>query len=205
MAAMPAPHLLAFLLGALALNLAPGPDVLFASASGMQGGSRAGALAGLGTGLGSLAHVAMAVLGLGAMLAADPRMLGVIRWLGAGYLVWLAVRAWRAPAAPPAGPASIRRGHAVIGRAALTNLLNPKPLLFFLAFLPQFADPGFGPLWQQLLGLGLIFVASGTLVTAGYGALAGWAGGRIGARMTVMNRVAAALYLALAARLVLLR
>lgn len=201
MAAIPAANLAAFLAGALALNFAPGPDVLFASACGMQGGPRAGALAGLGVGLGSLGHVAMAVLGLGALIAARPGLLAAIQWAGAGYLVWLAWKSWRAR---PHGAeaAAARRPLAILGRGMMSNLLNPKPVLFFLAFLPQFVAPAHGPVWQQLLALGLIFVVTGTLVTAGYGMLAGWLGARLGARLGLMNRVAALMFLGLAVRLV---
>ena len=201
MAQIPAAHVAAFLAGALTLNLAPGPDVLFASACGMQGGPKAGALAGIGVGIGSLAHVAMAVLGLGALIAAHPGVLAGVQWAGAGYLVWLAWKSWRARPQGDGGTAA-RRPLAVLGRGMLTNLLNPKPVLFFLAFLPQFVSPAFGPVWQQLLGLGLIFVLTGTLVTAAYGMAAGWLGARFGARMGLMNRIAALMFLGLAARLV---
>ena len=201
MAAMPAAHLAAFLAGALALNLAPGPDVLFATACGMQGGPRDGALAGLGVGLGSLCHVVMAVLGLGALIAARPGLLVAIQWAGAGYLVWLAWKSWQAEAQGQGG-AVARPPLAILGRALLTNLLNPKPVLFFLAFLPQFVSPAHGPIWLQLLGLGLIFVTTGTLVTMGYGVAAGWLGARLGARMGLMNRIAAVMFLGLATRLV---
>lgn len=202
MAQVPAANLAAFLAGALALNVAPGPDVLFATACGMQGGPRAGALAGIGVGIGSLGHVAMAVLGLGALIAARPGLLAAIQWVGAGYLLWLAWKSWRArPHAPGAGAAS--RPLAILGRGMLSNLLNPKPVLFFLAFLPQFVAPAFGPVWQQLLGLGLIFVCTGTAITAAYGMAAGWLGARLGARMGLMNRIAALMFVGLAARLIL--
>lgn len=201
MAAIPAAHLAAFLAGALTLNLAPGPDVLFASACGIQGGPRAGALAGIGVGIGSLGHVAMAVAGLGALMAARPGLLAGVQWAGAGYLVWLAWKSWRSTARDGAGWAP-QDALSVLGRGMLTNLLNPKPVLFFLAFLPQFVSPAIGPVWQQLLGLGLIFVLTGTLVTAGYGMAAGWLGARFGARMGLMNRIAALMFLGLAARLV---
>ena len=200
MAAMPMAHLLTFLAGALALNIAPGPDVLFASACGMGRGPRAGALAGLGVGIGSVGHVMLAVMGLGALIAANPAALVAVQWLGAGYLVWLAWQSWNA--APRPGRDADEGSSRLIWRGMVTNLLNPKLMLFFLAFLPQFADPEFGPLWQQFLGLGLIFVTTGTLITMGYGVLAGWLGMRLGARLKVMNRVAALLFLGLAARLV---
>lgn len=201
MAQIPTANLLAFLAGALTLNAAPGPDVLFASACGMQGGPKAGALAGIGVGLGSLGHVAAAVLGLGALIATSPGLLAAIQWAGAGYLVWLAWKSWRTPPHGPGTPAA-RRPLAILGRGMLSNLLNPKPVLFFLAFLPQFVAPAYGPVWQQLLGLGLIFVVTGTLVTAAYGMAAGWLGARLGARMGLMNRIAALMFLGLAARLV---
>ena len=87
-------------------------------------------------------------------------------------------------------------------RGALSNLLNPKPVLFLLAFLPQFTRPEYGPIGQQVLGLGLMFVTSGTLVTMGYGVVAGYAGQVIGRRLGVVNRIAAVIFAGLAVRLV---
>ena len=81
-------------------------------------------------------------------------------------------------------------------------MLNPKPVLFILAFLPQFTDPTYGPIWQQILLLGGIFTFTGTLVTMGYGVLAGVMGRAIGRRLGVMNKVAAVLFAGLAAKLV---
>ena len=75
-------------------------------------------------------------------------------------------------------------------------------MLFLLAFLPQFTNPAYGPVWQQLLGLGLVFAFTGTLVTMGYGMAAGWLGMRLGRRMGVLNRLAAAMFAGLALRLV---
>lgn len=90
----------------------------------------------------------------------------------------------------------------VIRRGALSNLLNPKPVLFLLAFLPQFTRPDYGPIWHQLLALGLIFAFTGTLVTMGYGLVAGWLGARLGAHLGVLNRIAAVMFAGLALRLV---
>lgn len=84
----------------------------------------------------------------------------------------------------------------------LSNLLNPKPVLFLLAFLPQFTSPAYGPVWQQLAGLGAIFAATGTLVTMGYGAAAGWLGLRLAGRLGLLNRIAAVMFAGLAVRLV---
>lgn len=197
--ALPAQSLLAFTLGGLVLNLAPGPDVLFATASGLQGGPRAGVMAGLGVGFGGLWHVTLAVLGLSALIAAHPGALSAIRWVGAAYLLWLAWKSWHAgPMGPARGTANPWRA---VAKGFLTNALNPKPILFVLAFLPQFTDPAYGPVWQQVAILGAIFTVTGTLVTMGYGALAGVAGRSLSRRMGAMNKIAALLFGGLALRL----
>lgn len=200
-AQMPWPHLAAFITGGLVLNVAPGQDVFFASACGVQGGPRAGALAGLGVGMGVVVHVLLATAGLGAVIAAHPGALAAIKWAGAGYLLFLAWKSWNA-GVPDASARGSVRPWTIIRRGAMSNLLNPKPVLFLLAFLPQFTRPDFGPVWHQLLGLGLIFAFTGTLVTMGYGVVAGWLGTRLGSRMRIMNRVAAVMFAGLAIRLV---
>ncbi|MFG6079692.1 LysE family translocator [Paracoccus litorisediminis] len=197
----PAQQLLAFMAGALVLNLAPGQDVFFASACGIQNGPRAGALAGLGVGMGVIFHVVMATVGLGALVAAHPEALVAIKFVGAGYLLWLAYKSWTAGEIDPSAHAA-SSPWSIIRRGALSNLLNPKPVLFLLAFLPQFTRPEFGPIWQQILGLGLMFMASGTLVTMGYGIVGGYAGQVIGKRLGIVNRIAAVMFAGLALRLV---
>lgn len=198
---IPLAELLAFTAGGLVLNLAPGPDVFFASACGIQGGPRAGALAGFGVGLGVLLHLSMATLGLGALIATYPEALQAIKYAGAGYLIWLAWKSWHAGAAASSARGHVRAG-TIIRRGFLSNALNPKPVLFFLAFLPQFTNPAYGPIWQQILALGLIFVLTGTLVTMGFGILAGYVGQALGRRMGVVNRIAAVIFAGLALRLV---
>ena len=84
----------------------------------------------------------------------------------------------------------------------LTNALNPKPILFMLAFLPQFVDPARGPVWQQIVFLGAIFGLTGTVITAGFGYIAGHVRHRIGAKLAVLNKFAAVLFMAIAARLI---
>lgn len=201
LANIPPAALATFILGGLALNFAPGQDVFFASACGIKGGPRAGALAGLGVGMGVLAHLSMATLGLGALVAAHPGAISAIKYAGAAYLLYLAWKSWTAdPGAPDT------RGRAqpwqVVRAGFMSNLLNPKPVLFLLAFLPQFTRPDYGPIWQQIFGLGLIFTFTGTIVTMGYGVVAGYVGHMIGARMGALNKVAAVLFAGLAIRLV---
>ena len=201
--AIPPDRFLAFLAGGLLVNIAPGQDILFATASGIQGGPRAGGAAGLGVAVGVLWHVALAALGLSALIAAHPGALTLIRFAGGAYLLVLAWKSWRAAAAvgKTGGASTALRA---FGRGALTNALNPKPVLFILAFLPQFVDPAVGPVWQQIVFLGAVFAFTGALVTMGFGILAGHAGRAIGARMQGLNKLAAVLFAALAARLLLL-
>lgn len=198
---VPTAQLLAFVAGGLVLNFAPGQDVFFASACGIQGGPRAGILAGLGVGLGVLMHLTMATIGLGAVVAAHPEALRAIKYAGAGYLLWLAYKSWTAGPVDPSARGSARPWN-IIRRGFMSNALNPKPVLFLLAFLPQFTNPAWGPVWQQILGLGLIFAVTGTLVTMGYGVVGGLAGHVIGKRLGLVNRIAAVMFAGLAIRLV---
>lgn len=192
-------QVLAFLIGALVVNFAPGADMVLATACGIQGGPRAGMAAGFGAGTGVLWHVGLAAAGVSALITAHPAALDALRWVGAAYLVWLAWKAWNAgPTGPGQGTPSLWRAWR---KGLLTNMLNPKPVLFVLAFLPQFVVAGGPPVWQQIVALGLVFATTGTLVTMGYGAVAGLAGQALARRMGVVNRLAAVLFAGLALRL----
>lgn len=192
---------LSFLGAGVLLNLTPGADVMFASASGLSGGPRAGVAAAFGVALGGVFHTLLAAAGLAALLAASPAAFEAVRWFGAGYLLFLAVRSWRAgPAEAVDGAAGLARA---VRRGFVTNALNPKVALFVLAFLPQFTSPDTGTVWQQVLLLGLLFSTTGFFVTAGYGALAGIAGRALGRATGWMGKVAAVVFAALALRLVL--
>ncbi len=198
---IPSAQLLQFIGGGLLLNFAPGQDVFFASACGIQGGPRAGALAGFGVGLGVLFHLTLATVGLGALVAEHPGALSAVNYVGAAYLLWLGWKSWTAGPVEPHATAA-RRPWNIIRRGALSNILNPKPVLFLLAFLPQFTSLSYGPIWQQILGLGLIFAFTGTLVTMGYGIVAGYAGHMLGRRLGLVNKIAGVMFAGLAIRLV---
>lgn len=157
LASMPAaPAALAFALAVLVLNATPGADLLLTTSRTLQSGPRAGAAAAVGIVLGCAVHAAAAAFGLAAVLALHAQALRAVQWLGAAYLAWLGFgllrAAWaggRAGPAPtsPAPPAARPRGdRADIARelrtGLLTNLLNPKVVLFFLSFLPQFVPAG---------------------------------------------------------------
>ncbi|MFD1881912.1 LysE family translocator [Paracoccus pacificus] len=201
LANIPTDDLLACIIGGLVVNIAPGPDVFFASACGIQGGPRAGFLAGVGVGLGVLMHLTLAVVGLGALMVAHPEALRVVKYIGAGYLLWLAWSAWNAGPVDPAARGAVRTA-TILRRGFLSNALNPKPIMFMLAYLPQFTSPAYGPVWQQVLGLGIIFWMGGTLITMAYGVAAGYAGQIIGPRIGILNRIAAVMFAGLALRLV---
>lgn len=191
----------AFVLAGIVLNLTPGADVMFATACGLAGGWRGGVAAAFGVALGSVVHVAFATLGISAAILAVPHAYDIIRWAGAVYLLWLAWAAWTAP---PPEPDQGRRSHrAAIRKGFVTNLLNPKVALFIMAFLPQFAAPEIGPIWHQTLGLGLLFIVTGLIITSGYGAFAGLFGAALGKVQGVMGKVSALVFGGLAARIIM--
>jgi threonine/homoserine/homoserine lactone efflux protein len=173
-----------FVVSGLLLNITPGPDVLYIIGRSTTQGRRAGAVAALGIGAGALVHVTAASLGLSALLAASATAFLVVKMIGAAYLVYVGVSLLRSAKADPAdgnpadGPAktypaaSLRQ---IFMQGFLTNMLNPKVALFFLAFLPQFvtADAPFKPI--ALLLLGLIFDVNGTV----WNLLVAWSAGSL--------------------------
>ncbi|WP_281840615.1 LysE family translocator [Sinisalibacter aestuarii] len=190
-----------FLGAGVLLNLTPGADVMFASASGMSGGPRVGVAAAFGVALGGLMHSVLAAAGLAVILQANPLAYDVVRYAGAAYLLFLAVKSWRA--GPPDEAQGVARLGRAIRRGFVTNALNPKVALFVLAFLPQFTRPEAGPVWAQILLLGGLFSTTGFFITAGYGVLAGVAGQALGRAAGWLDRVAAIVFGALALRLLL--
>jgi len=206
---MPDAHSLLLFAGAgLLLNLTPGPDLLYILGRSMSQGRSAGVLSALGIGAGCLVHVLLAALGLSALLLALPHAYDLVRWAGAAYLVVLGVKALRSDQGALElkgfSPVTPRR---IFVQGALTNILNPKVALFFLAFLPQFADPSRGPLAPQLLLLGAIFTVNGTLVCVGFALFASsvgaWLRGRYGVAR-VLERITGGLFVALGLRLAIL-
>ena len=191
-----------FVIACLALNLTPGADMMFAVASGASGGPKAAVAASFGINLGVVAHIILAAGGVAALIAAEPLAYDAIRYIGAAYLIWLAIQMWRAPAVTATETAKTPLGR-VAARGFMTNILNPKTALFIFAFLPQFADPDRGAIWAQIAILGAIFIATGFTTNAVVGALAGAATTRLRAASRVMNRISAIVFGGLAARLVI--
>jgi threonine/homoserine/homoserine lactone efflux protein len=203
---MPAPHTLAlFMLAALALNLTPGPDMLYVTARSVSDGRRAGIVAALGIGAGTLAHITALALGLAALLAAVPLAYDVLRIAGAVYLLVIGVQLLLRPrsssTAARLAPASL---NIVFAQAVLTNVLNPKVALFFLAFLPQFVDPAAGPALAQIVLLGLLFDVQGTAVNVAVALLASGTTRRLRANaraVSLLQRLTGAIFVALGAKL----
>jgi threonine/homoserine/homoserine lactone efflux protein len=189
-----------FVLAGIALNLTPGADVMFTIATALRGGVMAGVAAAAGIASASLVHVALTALGIAALLAAHPIAFEILRWAGAAYLAYLAIKSWwTTPSqANHRGATSLV---AAFKRGAMTNLLNPKVALFILAILPSFTDPNVGSVSQQIIILGLIFGVTGFLITSAYGLIAGKMRSALMGRETTINKIAAGVYGALALRL----
>jgi threonine/homoserine/homoserine lactone efflux protein len=146
---------LAFAAAATVMILIPGPTTLMVMGHTMASGPRVGAISLIGVTLGDIGAITLSTLGFSALLAASAEAFLVMKWLGAAYLVWLGIKLWRAPPADMTPVAANRRtaGEAILQTFVVT-LLNPKGILFFAAFLPQFIDPA-RPLLPQVVLLTL--------------------------------------------------
>jgi threonine/homoserine/homoserine lactone efflux protein len=173
---MPSPSTLAaFSVASLLLILLPGPAMLFLVARGVAGGPRVGALSALGIEAATAVYVVATALGLTAVLAASTTAFTIVRYAGAAYLVYLGVRTLRdrtdphGPVMAPAPPSTWRSSR----QGFLVGIGNPKVALFFLAFFPQFIHPEAGPVWSQVLVLGAVTIAIGTVLDVSYGVFGG--------------------------------
>ncbi|WP_417727181.1 LysE family translocator [Roseovarius sp.] len=197
--------LLAFIPAGLALNLTPGADMMFCLGLGLRAGPRPALAASAGISAGGMVHVTLAGLGLAAAIAALPVALDVIRWLGVGYLLWLAWGALRmGPLRPDAPVLSVARA---FREGMLVNLLNPKVILFVLAFVPQFVDPARAILPQFLI-FGLILAVGGFVINGAVGVFAGGLGRRLATSPRFARRLgiaSATIFTALAVRLALMQ
>jgi len=154
-----------FILSGLLLNITPGQDTLYIIGRTISQGRRAGILSVLGISTGCLAHTLAAAFGMSAVLAASSHAFMVIKFVGAVYLVYLGFQMLlsRASMHKKIGSGPPVPGWIIYRQAILTNALNPKVALFFLAFLPQFIEPGSGTKVMAFLILGLTFIFNGTL------------------------------------------
>ena len=208
--------LLAFFGVAVLLALSPGPDNLFVLMQSIQRGWRVGIAVVVGLCLGVVVHTTAVALGLAAVFAASSIAFTVLKWCGAAYLAYLAWGAWRAPVAADAsagGAADSGSGRAdiagtdllvMVRRGVVMNLTNPKVLIFFLAFLPQFADPAIGPVGPQIFVFGAVFILAAFLVFGAIALFSGASGNlllRSPRAQFWLNKITAVVFVGLAVKL----
>ncbi len=198
--------LLSFIPAGLALNLTPGADMVFCLGQGLRGGPKAAMAANFGIAAGGMVQVLLAGLGLGALVAAHPWSFEAIRWAGVAYLLWLAVQSLRG-GLPAPGEVAVARPLVIFRQAFMVNILNPKVILFILAFLPQFVDPS-RPVLPQFLTLGAVFSLGGLIVNGVVGGMAGGIGRRLAQSQGLarwLGRISAGIFAGLAIRLALMQ
>lgn len=160
--------IITFAIASLALLLIPGPAVIYILNRSVAEGREAGLAAVAGLELGNFVHVIAASAGLSAVLATSASAFNVVKWLGAGYLIFVGIRTLvTKPAVLADDTVSVSRRRSFV-QGIVVNILNPKVALFFLSYLPQFIDPDNGAAWTQALVLGSIFVAIGCLTDGTY-------------------------------------
>ncbi len=198
-----------FFAASVLLALSPGPDNVFVLLHSAMHGRRAGLLVVLGLCSGLLFHTAAVALGLAAVFAASAAAFTALKLVGAGYLLYLAWGAWQAPVG--IANASTERAMSPLQtylRGVTMNITNPKVAIFFLAFLPQFADPARGPMATQIMLLGGVFMLAALLT---FSAVA-WCAAGVGqvfqqspSAQRMLNRVASVVFVALALRLAMVQ
>jgi threonine/homoserine/homoserine lactone efflux protein len=201
------PQFATFLAAAILITLAPGPDNLMVLSIGMARGRKPGVAFGLGCALGCLNHTLLAALGVSALIAASPTAFTALKIAGGLYLLWLgiqAIRNARALGAPQGGKALSETPGKLFVKGLVANAINPKVILYFLAFLPQFVDSPRGHVAWQVVQLGVIFTVETLII---FGAI-GWCAGNVGERLarrpaigTWLDRVAGGIFVALGLRL----
>lgn len=170
---------LAFVAASVVLLVIPGPTIALVIGYALGEGRRAALAIVAGVALGDFTAMTLSMLGVGALLAASAELFTALKWLGAAYLVWLGIRLWRAPVDGDAAEGySARSAWRMLGHAWLVTALNPKSILFFVAFVPQFLDPAV-PYVRQAVLMVATFVSLAALNALLYAVLAGSARGAI--------------------------
>ncbi len=162
-------HWLFFFAAALALNVSPGPDIAYIVSNTVARGKRHGFAASFGVCSGSVVHVLAAGFGLSAILAASALAFSAVKWVGAAYLIYLGVRALTSAGAQFKIDATRSKTSAVAiyRQGFMIDVLNPKVAVFFMAFLPQFANPALGHVPAQLIVHGALVIVVALVVEAG--------------------------------------
>jgi len=202
---IPIETLITFLAASILLALAPGPDNIFVLTQSALRGRSAGIVVMLGLCTGLIVHSSAVALGVAVIFQTSAVAFSALKFIGAGYLVYLAWQAFRASANRIQ---SKHEGHVnhwkLYCRGIIMNITNPKVSIFFLAFLPQFADPLRGPISMQILFLGGLFIIATILVFGGIALLAGTLGqwlSRSDRAQNILNKIAGTVFLGLALKL----
>ena len=201
---------LAFLATAMMLTATPGPDNLMVLGMGMSRGRRAGIVFGLGCALGCLSHTLLAVVGVSALVAASPVAFTVLKVAGGAYLLWLGVQAWRHAGTARVDGEAMREAplRQLFVKGLIANAINPKVVLFFLSFLPQFVVASQGQVAWQLGLLGLLFTAQAALLFGLLGYFSGGIGAWLNRRPGVgrwLDRLAGTVFIGLGVRMIAVR
>ncbi|HWX02216.1 LysE family translocator [Collimonas sp.] len=203
------PEIWLFLIAAMTLTLAPGPDNIYVLTRGIAQGRKAGLVSALGFSSGLIFHTMLAVLGFAALIKASPLAYSLLRYAGAGYLIYIGVRTLRSHATvklngnDAAPPMKLSR---IYWQSVIANILNPKVTLFFIAFLPQFVNAGAGHIPAQMLLLAAVFILQALLIFSAVALFSGMVGAffqRKKAAASVMNRVAGTAFIGLGIRIAL--
>jgi threonine/homoserine/homoserine lactone efflux protein len=200
-----------FVVSGLVLNITPGPDTAYIVGRSAQFGWRGGAAATFGISTGCLVHVFACAIGLSALLAASATAFTLVKWAGAAYLCFIGIRMLltrTVSADAPARDEPLMSLAKVFWQGALTNVLNPKVALFFLAFLPQFVAADAPHQALAFLLLGAIFIFNGTLWCLGVAAFSARTASRFrqsGRAMRWINRALGGMFVCLGARMAMLQ
>lgn len=188
---------LLFAVASLALVLVPGPNHLYIAARGIAQGRAAGLASAFGVETGTLVHIAAAAAGLSYVVARSATLFNVIKWAGVAYLIYLGVRTLTGGQELTAQRTTPQPLRAIFLEGVIVNVLNPKVILFFLAFLPQFVDPAAGSVPLQIALLGGTLLILGLISDMIYAAGAGALGRRLRDRSSVLRYFSGIVYLGL--------
>src|SRR5680860_185646 len=184
------PTLLTFAIAATLLIIVPGPNVIYIISRGIDQGRRAAIASAAGVEAGMLFHIGAAVLGLSALVASSELVFSIVKYAGAAYLVWMGITSLRARVSNLEAPGISRRASysRLFTQGMIVNILNPKVGLFFVAFLPQFIDPGRGSATVQILVLGGVFFTIAVISDLVYAFASGSIGSWLSARASIARQ-----------------
>jgi threonine/homoserine/homoserine lactone efflux protein len=201
------PDVFLFLVAAMMLTLAPGPDNIYVLTRGVAQGKKAGFVAALGFSSGLFFHTLLAVLGFAAIIKAYPAAYHALQYAGAAYLVYLGIRTLRSAAAmsldATVTPVSLSR---IFWQSVIANILNPKVTLFFIAFLPQFVNVQAGHVAWQMLLLAVVFILQALAIFSAIAFFSGIVGAyfkRQARAALYLNRLAGCAFVGLGIRIAL--